>query len=185
MEYIIALSLMVAVGAWVVGAYLRIFHLYERVQWAWRQWSLATQHRNECVRDFVKGFSACLPAGDVLPRNMHRWEADSGRALRALPTAPREGNFGGIEHAERHLRQAVSHSLHTLENTRQLRENEQLHNLCSAVSVSQFRQDAQMQRYHRSAMEYNTALDSPGAKIVAGLFGFTRVAAGAGRGDEA
>lgn len=178
MEYIIAFALLVALGAWVVGAYLRLFHLYEQVQGAWQQWSRATLHRNECLRDFVHEFAGYLPEGDVLPRDMHRWEEDSRRALKASPVAPREGNFSCIALAERHLRRAVNYSVHTLENMQHMRENEQLLSLCSAVSVSQFQQDTQMQLYNRSAAEYNTALHSPGAKIVAGIFGFTPVAKG-------
>lgn len=178
MEYIIALSLLVAMGAWVVGAYLRLFHLYERVQGAWQQWSLATEQRNECLRDFTDAIADYLPAGDVLPQDMNRWEEDSRRALQASPTAPREGNFTCIARAERHLRRAVNYSVRTLENTQLMRENEQLLSLCSAVSVSLYQQDAQMRLYNRSASEYNTALHSPGAKIVAGIFGFTPVAAG-------
>lgn len=178
MEYLIALTLLVALGAWVVASYLRLYHLYERVQGAWGQWRLATQHRNECVRDFVRSFAGYLPSGDVLPRDMNRWEADSGRAINATPTAPLVGNFRSIATAERHLRRAVSHSVHTMENTCNLRENEQLITLCSAMSVSLYRQDEQMMLYKRFATEYNTALSAPGAKIVAGLFGFSPVATG-------
>ena len=178
MVYIISLTLLVALGAWVVSSYLRLFHLYERVQGAWLQWHRATQHRNECLQDFLSHFAAYLPAGDVLPQDLHRWAEDSGRALKATPTAPREGNFSCIATAERYLRRAVSYSVHTLETTQHMRQDAQLLSLCNAMSDSLYRQDEQMLCYKRSASEYNSALHSPGAGKVAGLFGFTPVAIG-------
>lgn len=176
MVYIISLTLLVALAAWVVASYLRLFHLYERVQGAWLQWHRATQHRNECLQDFVSLFAAYLPEGDMLPRDLRRWTEDSGRALKATPTAPREGNLGCITTAERYLRRAVSYSVHTLETTQHMRQDAQLLSLCTAMSDSLYRQDEQMMSYKRSASEYNHALHAPGAGIVAGLFGFAPVA---------
>ncbi|MBR5214311.1 MAG: hypothetical protein IKV92_08635 [Akkermansia sp.] len=178
MVYIISLTLLVALGAWVVASYLRLFHLYERVQCAWLLWHRATLRRNECLLDFATQFAAYLPAGDVLPRDLHRWTQDSGRALEATPTAPKEGNFRTIAMAERYLRRAVSYSVHTLETTQNMQQDAQLLSLCSAMSDSLYRQDEQMLLYKRSAKEYNSALHSPGVGIVAGIFGFSPVAVG-------
>jgi len=174
----VAFSLLVAVGAWVVSSYLRLIHLYEQVQGSWRQWTHATQRRNECLRDFLSEYAAYVPPGDELTADMRRWELDSGRSLKAFPLAPLAGNFNSITTAERHLRRAVSYSVHTLETTSHLSENERLVSLCSAMSVSLYQQDEQMLLYKRSAAAYNTALDSPGARIIAGVFGFAPVAVG-------
>lgn len=178
MGYLIAFTLLVALGAWVVSSYLRLIHLYERVQGAWLQWTRATQQRNECLRQFVTEFRAGLPLEAELFSDMHRRELDSCRVLKAFPYAPREGDFGSIAEAERYLRRAVSYSVHTVETAGSLQHNQQLTSLCSAMSVSMYRQDEQMLLYKRFAVEYNTALYSPGARIVAGVFGFSPVAVG-------
>lgn len=176
MEYVVALTLLVALGAWVVSAYLRLFHLYERVQGAWCRWSDATRHRNECLGDFVQVFAAYLPQGDTLPRDMRRWAEDSARALVAAPGAPHCGNLANLASAERHLRRVVSHSVHTLETTQTMREDTRLQELSHAVSVALYRQEELASFYNRSVAEYNTALAAPGGKLLGGLFGFCPVA---------
>ena len=176
MEYVVAFTLLVALGAWVVSAYLRLFHLYERVQGAWSRWSEATRHRNECLGDFVQVFAAHLPQGDILPRDMRRWAADSARALVAAPGAPRCGNLADLASVERQLRRTLSHSVHTLETTQRMRDDARLQELCSAVSVALYRQEELATFYNRSVAEYNTALAAPSGKLLGGLFGFCPVA---------
>ena len=182
MEYIVALTLLVALGAWVVSSYLRLFYLYEKVQGAWQQWSQATRQRNDCVADFVRLFALCLPQGDVLPRDMRRWTEDSKRALVASPHAPSVGNVAGLSRAERSLRRVLSHSVHTLETTQPLRDNDDLRNLCSALTVSLYRQEEMAGLYNRSVIQYNQALLAPGARLVASLFGFSPAARMSGSG---
>ena len=177
MEYLVAFALLVAMGAWVVSSYLRLFHLYERVQGAWLQWTDATRLRNECLGDFLQAFASYLPQGDMLPRDMRRWAEDSERALSATAGAPRRGNFAGLGSAERHLRRVVSHSVHTLVTTRNMREDAHLCELCAAMSASLYRQEELAGVYNRSVAEYNSALRAPGARMVAGLFGFAPMAA--------
>lgn len=175
MEYVVSFTLLVALLAWVVSSYLRLFHLYEQVQGAWAAWSKAARRRNECLADFVKTFAGLLPAGDVLPRDIRHWAEDSGRVLDATPTPPGQGGTTGLCLAERQLRRAVAGSLHTVETTLSLRDNELLQSLCSALSVSLRRQDELVLCYNRSAGEYNAALASPGVGLVASLFGFAPV----------
>ncbi|MBE6417962.1 MAG: hypothetical protein E7033_05800 [Akkermansiaceae bacterium] len=175
MEYVVSFTLLVALLAWVVSSYLRLFHLYEQVQGAWTAWSRAARRRNECLVEFVNTFAGRLPEGDVLPRDIRHWAEDSCRALDATPAPPRPGGTVCLNMAERHLRRAVSGSLHTVENTLSMQDDELLQSLCSAVSVSLYRQDELTALYNRSAGEYNSALSGPGAGLVASVFGFSPV----------
>ena len=178
MGYLIAFTLLVALGAWVVSSYLRLFHLYERVQGGWIQWTQAALQRNECLRQFVIEFGADMPQEDSLCKDVQRREMESCRVIKAYPYAPGAGDFSSIAEAELNLRRAVSYSVHAVETASALQQNEQLLSLCSAVSVSMYRQEEQMLFYKRSAVEYNAALAAPGARIVAGVFGFGPVAVG-------
>ena len=117
-------------------------------------------------------FAAYLPQGDILPRDMRRWAADSARALVAAPAAPRCGNLANLASAERHLRRVVSHSVHTLETTQTMRDDARLQELSHAVSVALYRQEELAGFYNRSVAEYNTELAAPCGKLLGGLFGF-------------
>ena len=178
MGYLIAFTLLVALGSWVVSSYLRLIHLYERVQGGWLRWTQAAMQRNECLRQFVTEFGADIPQCDSLCNDMQRREMESCRVIKAYPHAPGVGDFSSIAEAERNLRRAVSYSVHAVETASSLQQNEQLLSLCSAVSVAMYRLEEQMLSYKRSAVEYNTSLAAPGARIVAGVFGFDPVAVG-------
>lgn len=175
MEYLVSLTLLVAVGAWLAAAYARLRHLHSRVQTAWGQWIRATRNRNERLGDFLTVFSGFLPRGAMLPRDMRRWAEDSQRALSSVSSAPLPGSLELLEKAERHLRQMVGDSVHELERMQVTQDHEQLLHLCSEVSVSLFQQDQVARHYNQHAADYNHALAAPSGRVVAGLFGFSPV----------
>lgn len=175
MAYIISLTLLVALSAWLVSTYLRLYHLYTRVQGAWARWSAATHARNECLENFAQLFAAHLSADDVLARDIRRWAGDSQRVLAGLPEAPADGAHDNMGRVERHLRRAVSYSVHAVESSQHMRQDKQLQNMCDAMSVSLYKQDETARFYGLSAAQYNVALRGPGAKIVASVFGFVPV----------
>jgi len=175
MEYLVSLSLLVAVGAWLAAAYARLNHLYNRVQVSWARWSRAASHKNECLGNFVSVFSGYLPQGDMLPRAMRRWAADSQRVLQATPAVPQPGALEPLETAERNLKRMLDDSLQTLENSPSMRDNERLLELCGAISVSLFQQEELARAYNRLATDYNNAIAAPTGRLVAGLFGFKPV----------
>lgn len=173
MEYLIALALLVLVGAWVVGAFIRLHHLHERVQSAWEKWQSATQHRNDCLGDFVSLFACYLPQEDTLARDMRRWAEDSRRALAALTNAPVLGAGQVLGHAERNLERILRYSGRTVEATPQLRENEQLLGLYQAMAVSHRMQAEEARLYNRSVHDFNAALDEPAMRLLAPTLGFS------------
>ena len=172
MEYIIALTLLVAVGAWVVGAFIRLHHLYERVQLAWEKWHFATRHRNDCLGDFVAVFASYLPQEDMLARDMRRWAEDSRRALAALPAAPILGAGQVLGHAESKLQRMMRYSGRAVEATPLLRENEQLLGLYQAMAISHRMQEEEARLYNRSVHDFNSALDEPAMRLIAPTLGF-------------
>ncbi len=175
MEYIVALALLVLVGACVVAAYARLHHLNGRVQSAWKRWNTATRQRNDCLGDFVAVFASFLPQDDMLPRNMRRWAEDSSRALAATPGAPLLGAGQLLADAERHLLHMMRSSGQALEDIPQLRESDQLLGLYQAMAVSHSRQEEVARFYNRSVHDYNAALDEPLSRLLAPMLGFAPV----------
>lgn len=175
MVYIVALALLVLVGAWLAAAYARLHHLYGRVQGAWVSWQAATMHRNECLGDFVAVFAGFLPREDMLPRNMRRWVADSHRALQATPAAPLRGTAHLLGDTERCLARSIRSSGHAMESTPLMRDCEQLLGLYQAMAVSRHRQEELTRLYNRSVHDYNTALAEPLTRLLAPVLGFAPV----------
>lgn len=173
MQYLVSFALLVAVVAWMVGVYNNLCHLRMTVCNCWGQWRKATQHRNECLSDFTNAFSLFMPQGDPLPDSLRRLVADSERSLALLSREPRwcslHGFTGG---AEQLLRQAVARSVQAVEASPAMRAHEHLQQLCSGVAVSLYQQDQVANLFNRAAREYNAALASPSARLLAPLFGF-------------
>ena len=175
MEYIVALALLVAVGACVAAAYARLHHLYVRVQGAWEKWNAATRRRNDCLGDFIAVFASFLPREDMLPRNMRRWMEDSRRALEATPAAPQLGAGHELGDTEHQLRRMMIYSGRTLEASPHMQESDQLLGLYQAMAVSRHQQEEIADFYNRSAHDYNSALNEPISRLLAPVLGFAPV----------
>ena len=176
MEYIAALSLLVAVAAWIAAAYTRLRHLYANVQHAWVRWNAATQQRNACLGDFTAVFASFLTQEDMLPRDMRRWTEDSQRALEAMGTAPPIGSAPLLADAERKLQRMIRYSAYTLETTPKMKESEQLLGLYHAMSVSRNLQAEVGKNYNRRVRDYNAAINEPLTRLFAPVLGFKAVA---------
>lgn len=175
MEYLIALTLLVLVGAWVVGAYIRLHHLYVRVQGAWKKWHSAAEHRNECLGDFVAVFACHLPQEDMLARDIRRWSEDSRRALAAQPAAPLQGHVHELELTERHLRRILRYSGRAMEATPQADETEQLLGLYHTMALSDRLQQEEAHIYNRTVRDFNAALDEPAMRLIGPTLGFSPI----------
>ena len=173
MEYIVPLGILVAFLAWIVATFSRLHHLHRLVESAWLRWSKATQYRNECLLDFTVLFSGYLPRGDARPRNLRRLTDDSRRAMVASPELPADEALRTLSHAEKNLRRVVVNAVQIMENSASMREDAELSELSSRVSLSLFQQDELTRVFNRSVGDFNLALSAPGARLVAGLFGFS------------
>lgn len=172
MQYLVSFALLVAFVAWMVGVYNNLFHLRGSVCNCWGQWRKATHHRNECLNDFAAAFALFMPSGDPLPDSLRRLAADSERSL-ALCLEPRWSALHGfVGRAEARLRQVVAHSVQVVEDSPEMRAHEHLQQLCSSVAVSLYQQDQLAELFNRAAREYNAALETPAARLLAPLFGF-------------
>lgn len=172
MQYLVSFALLVAFAAWMVGVYNTLFHLRGTVCNCWGQWCKATHQRNECLNDFANAFASFLPADNPLPASLLRLAADSERSL-ALSYEPRWSSLHGfVGGAEARLRQAVARSVQTVEDSPIMRAHEHLQQLCSGVSVSLYLQDQRAELFNHAAQEYNAALGTPSARLLAPLFGF-------------
>lgn len=172
MEYIVPLGILVAFLAWIVATFSRLHHLHHTVHLAWARWSEATQRRNACVSDFTDLFSGYLPREDIRPRNLRRWADDSRRTLDAHHSLPGGDEVRHLSHAEKSLRRVVVSAVQAMEDSDAMRQDTQLAELCTRVSLSLFQQDELTRNYNRSVGNFNLALAAPGARFVAGLFGF-------------
>lgn len=159
--------------AWIIATFSRLHHLHSAAQGAWARWSEATQRRNECVVDFTDLFSGYLPRGDVRPRNLRRLADDSRRSLDSHRELPALDDVRHLSHAERALRRVVMSAVQAMEDSEAMRQDTLLAELSTRVSLSLFTQDELTRSYNRSVGNYNLALAAPGARFVAGLFGYT------------
>lgn len=173
MEYLIPLGILVAFLSWIVATFSRLHHLHNLALAAWSKWSAATQYRNECLMDFTILFSGYLPREDIRPRNLRRLADDSRRTLDISQTLPDVEEIRNLSSAEKSLRRVVVSAVQTLEDSDAMRKDSQLSELCSKVSLSLFQQDELTRSYNRSVGNFNLALASPGARLVAGMFGFS------------
>ena len=173
MEYAVPLGILVAFVAWVVATFSRLHHLHRMAGVAWSRWSRATRHRNECLADFTTIFSGYLPQEDMRPRNLRRLTDDSSRALEAHPDLPAGDELRDLGHAEKSLRRVVVSAVQVMENSAPMRGDSMLNELSTRVSLSLFQQDELTRSFNRSVGDFNLALTAPGARLVAGMFGFS------------
>lgn len=172
MAYLVSFALLVALLAWMVGVYNNLEHLRGVVCNCWGQWRRATHYRNECLNDFLAVFSAAMPREETLLRDLRRMVEDSERSL-ALALEPRWGGAHGMMGgAELILRRKVAQSVQLVEDTPDTYEP--LQHFCSSMAVSLSRQDQMAALFNHAAMEYNAALSSPSARLLAPVFGFSR-----------
>ncbi len=173
MEIVVSIGLLVAVLAWVFSVYQRLLHLRAEVRGAWQQWLTATHRRNECLADFAEHVSLLLPGPDAFPARLQRLTDDSELALEQLEE-PRWGDAAadGLPGVEWRLLRAVHESVAAVEQKSPVPGDAQLHLLCGQMSAALQRQENRTRLFNRAAQEYNTALCSPGGRMLAPMFGF-------------
>ena len=177
MQYLISFALLVALVAWMVGVYNNLEHLRRLVCVRWGHWREVTHHRNQCMSAFARSFAPFMPVNDPLPGSLLRLSADSERSL-SLADTPRWGRphvfLGG---AEQLLRMAVARSVHVVEDSPLMRADARLQQLCGSMSASLCQQEQVTELFNRAARDYNAALASPSARLLAPVFGFSGVEA--------
>lgn len=173
MEYIVPLGILVAFLAWIVATFSRLHHLHSMAHSAWAKWSAATQYRNECVTDFTTIFSGYVPGEDLCTQDLRRLADDSRRSLDAHRSMPEREEAHRLGLAEKSMRRVVMNAVQTMEDSQAMRSDAHLAELCTRVSLSLFQQDELTRSYNRSVGNFNLALAAPGARLVAGMFGFT------------
>ncbi len=172
MQYLVSFALLVAVCAWMVGVYNHLLHLRSAVCNCWSQWLKAAHQRNECLNDFTAAFVLFMPQGDPLPRSLRRLRDDSERSLSIAPEPRWSEQHGFVNGAELLLRQTVARSLQEVEESSVMRSHEHLQRLCSRLNVSLYQQDQFAALFNHAVSEYNEALKTPSARLLAPLFGF-------------
>lgn len=173
MEYAVPLGILVAFAAWIVATFSRLNHLHRMAVQAWARWNEATRMRNACLADFTIIFSGHLPQEDMRPRNLRRLTDDSARALASYQALPGGDDMRLLSRSEKSLRQVVVSAVQTMESSASMRGDTTLNELSSRVSLSLFEQDELTRLFNRSVGDFNLALTAPGARLVAGLFGFS------------
>lgn len=189
MNLLVSIGLLVAVLAWVVSVYNRLFHLRNEVRGAWKQWILAARNRNEQLDDFASVFAGALPQKDSAFGRIRRLGAVSQQLLPGLEEL-RWGAQGEalMPQSEWMLQRMLHESVNAAENSPQLKSHLQLQQLCGLMSMALYQQEHRTRLFNRAASEYNAALASPGGRALASVFGFLPagclVAAEAGSEDK-
>ena len=173
MVILVSIGLLVAVLAWVVSVYNRLFHLRNEVRGAWKQWILAARNRNEQLDDFANVFAGALPQENGAFGRIVRLGAVSRQLLRGLEEL-RWGAQGEalMPQSEWLLQRMLHESVDSVENAPHLQSHLQLQQLCGLMSMALYQQEHRARLFNRAASEYNMALASPGGRALASVFGF-------------
>ncbi|MBQ3240442.1 MAG: hypothetical protein IJB00_04570 [Akkermansia sp.] len=173
MEILVSIGMLVAVLAWVVSVYTRLFHLRNEVLGAWKQWVLATRSRNEQLGDFAEAFARVLPQGSPAPHRLRSLADDSEHRLREM-AEPRWGASGEsfMPGAEWLLQRALHESMDEAEHLPQMLAHPEFQQLCGLMSMALYQQEHRTRLFNRAAQEYNSALVTPGGRALASVFGF-------------
>lgn len=173
MEILVSIGLLIAVLAWVVTVCNRLMHLRNEVRGAWKQWVVATHHRNEQLDAFADMFAMVLPQGKATPGRLRSLGIDSEHLLRHLEE-PRWGMEGEafMPGTEWLLQQTLQESVEEVERMPQLQVHQQLQQLCGLMSMALYQQAHRTRLFNRAVQEYNAALVSPGGRALASVFGF-------------
>lgn len=173
MEIVVSIGLLIAVLAWVVSVYNRLFHLRNEVRGAWKQWVLATRSRNEQLDDFADSFARALPQDSSAPERLRRLALDSEQMLKEMENS-RWGTDAesAVPPAEWQLQRVLHESLDEVEQTPQMQEHLRLQQLCGLLSMALYQQEHRSRLFNRAVQEYNAALVSPGGRTLASVFGF-------------
>lgn len=173
MNFLVSIGLLVAVLAWVVSVYNRLFHLRNEVRGAWQQWIQAARNRNEQLDDFTSVFAGALPQENRAFGRIRRLGAVSQQLLRGLEEL-RWGAQGEalMPQSEWTLQRMLHESVDVVENSPQLQSHLQLQQLCGLMSMALYQQEHRTRLFNRAALEYNAALASPSGRALASVFGF-------------
>lgn len=173
MEILVSVGLLVAVLAWVVAVYTRLYHLRNEVVGAWKQWVLATHSRNEQLGDFAEVFARVLPQGSQAPHRLLSLADDSEQHLNEM-AEPRWGVSGEsfMPGAEWHLQRVLHESMDEAEHMPQMQAHPEFQQLCGLMSMALYQQEHRTRLFNRAAQEYNSALVTPGGRALASVFGF-------------
>lgn len=175
MQYLVSFALLVALAAWIVGVYNNLVHLHGVVCNCWRLWCKAVHLRNQSLEEFASVFVYFVSKDDPLPGKLHRFAADSERSLALGAESGGKISQGFACGAELLLRQAVTKSVHMVEESAVMRSHEHLLRVSSKLSAALYQQDQMAENYNRAAVEYNAALRGVSARLLAPLFGFAKV----------
>lgn len=173
MEILVSVGLLVAVLAWVVSVYNRLYHLRREVLGAWQQWVLATRSRNEQLGDFADVFARVLPQESLVPHRLRSLADDSERRLSTMDE-PRWGTSGEsfMPGAEWMLQRALHESMDAAEHMPQIHTHLEFQQLCGLMSMALYQQEHRTRLFNRAAQEYNSALVTPAGRALASVFGF-------------
>ena len=176
MQYLVSFALLVFVAGWIVSVYNRLEHLRRVVCNSWQQWRKITHQRNACLRDFAAEFAAVRPENNPMAQNLLRLAVDSERGV-TLALEPRWNSQPGfIGGAEFLLRQVVADSVLAIETSYVMSGHEQLQSLTQRVAALMGEQEQITALFNRAVLEYNAALVSPAARMLAPLLGFCTAA---------
>lgn len=172
MQYLVSFALLVALAAWMAGVYNHLYHLRRAVCANWLQWCRSTHLRNVSLEDFVSSLAGFLSQHDDVSERLKSMVTSSEYEI-SVALEPHWGKArGSMIPGERLLRRTAAEALSAVEESPATRGQVHLQQLCSRVSSALYQQDQYATLFDRAVREYNEALSTPSACILAPVFGF-------------
>jgi LemA protein len=160
----ILLALLVAVGAWIIGAYNGLIALKNHTVNAFKQIDVQLKRRHDLIPNLVNAVKGAM---DFESDTLERVIRARNQAIQIEHTGP--GAMKQIAHAENALSGALTRLLAVVEQYPQLKATANVGQLQEELASTENRIAFARQMYNDTATQYNTRQQQFPTNLVAGL----------------
>ena len=169
---VVVVALVVALGAWIAGAYNRLVTLDEQVAAAWSEVENNYQRRMDLVPNLVETVKGVAGFEKETYVAVAEARAQAGK-IQISPELLRDPQaFAAFEQAQGKLSTALSRLLVTIEKYPDLKANQSFQDLMTQLEGTENRIAVARKRFNDAVRAFNTRVRRFPGNIVAGMLGF-------------
>ena len=169
---VVVVAVVVALGAWIAGAYNRLVTLDEQVAAAWSEVENNYQRRMDLVPNLVETVKGVAGFEKETYVAVAEARAQAGK-IQLSPELLRDPQaFAAFEQAQGKLSSALSRLLVTIEKYPDLKANQSFQDLMTQLEGTENRIAVARKRFNDAVRAFNTRVRRFPGNIVAGMLGF-------------
>lgn len=162
--YLILVLVLVALIAWLIGAYNGLIRLRNRVKNAWAQIDVQLKRRHDLIPNLVETAKGYM-----------RHERETlEKVVQARSMAMNAHGVAETAEAENALTSTLKSLFAVVENYPDLKANQNMLQVQEELTSTENRIAFARQHYNDAVMMYNTGIEIFPRNIIAGMFNFTR-----------